>query len=42
MKNNHASLIASAMDKLEVLNAESSKNIVGGKITITITITITK
>jgi len=44
MKTNNVNSIETAMNKLEVLNNESSKNIVGGikpiKITITVTVTI--
>jgi hypothetical protein len=40
MKNNHVSSIDSALEKLEVLNSESSKNIVGGKIRVRVVIEI--
>jgi hypothetical protein len=41
MKNNHVNTIESAMNKLEALNDESSRNILGGKIHISVKIDIT-
>jgi hypothetical protein len=38
MKNNQALSIDSAMEKLEVLNTDSSKNVIGGKIKIIVRI----
>jgi hypothetical protein len=40
MKNNHVSSIDTALEKLEVLNSDSSKNIVGGRVRIRVVIEV--
>jgi len=40
MKNNQVNTIETSMNKLEALNNESSKNIVGGKVKVSVRIII--